>query len=295
MKKIILIILCIVFLPLSAMANSALLSQIENSVFGNEYKKETDIQRVERIEQYIYGAKRTGNVQERLKKIQNDIGYSAPVAQKQQNNLPPVANEIKNNMKPEIENQIPNIKEDSTVDYPIVDAMEQEVFKTTYKSENIYKRLDRLEEKVFKKKSNASLNDRVDKLAEAIAPVKMARKDKQQTTYNDPYADFFPDGGGAFSQIDDQSMAFHLAALEQELLKGNYSNDNVSSRLGRLENKMFNKTFPTDSDINRMQRLIVAYNAKRNSYKYENNRKMQNMATASQIGGILLMLLAILL
>ena len=95
--------------------------------------------------------------------------------------------------------------------------------------------------------------------------------------------------------IDDQTMPFQLAVLEQELLRGNYTNDNISNRLSRLEQKLFKRTFTTDSDINRLQRIMVAYEAKKDSYKYENNRKMQNVATMSQIGGILLMILAILL
>ena len=72
-------------------------------------------------------------------------------------------------------------------------------------------------------------------------------------------------------------------------------NDNNANRLNRLEQKLFNRSFPNDADITRLQRIMVAYDAKKNSYKYENNRKMQNMATVSQIGGILLMILAILL
>ena len=95
--------------------------------------------------------------------------------------------------------------------------------------------------------------------------------------------------------VNDQTLVFQLAVLEQDLLKNNYENDNISNRLSRLENKLFNRTFPTDNDINRLQRVMVAYDAKKNSYKYENNRRMQNMATFSQIGGILLMILAILL
>ena len=80
-----------------------------------------------------------------------------------------------------------------------------------------------------------------------------------------------------------------------ELLKGNFERDNIANRLSRLEQKLFNRTFITDSDISRLQRIMVAYDAKKDSYKYENNRKMQKMATASQLGGILLMILAILL
>ena len=63
----------------------------------------------------------------------------------------------------------------------------------------------------------------------------------------------------------------------------------------KLEKKLFKKTFDSDSDVSRLQRIMVAYDAKKDSYKYENNKKMQNMATVSQLGGILLMILAILL
>ncbi len=294
MKKLVFIIFLIFILPLAVLADNSVLSSIENNMFGIEYKKETDTQRVERIERYLYGSKKTGNIQARIKTIQDDIGYTETVVQKNPQQVPtrqkPV--DIKNNMAPAVSNEVMNMKEDASVDYPIVDKMEMEVFKTTYKSENIYKRLDRLEERVFKKKSNASLNDRVNKLADVLKPVKTARM-PEQSSYNDPYADFFQDQN--ISQVNDKSMVFHLAALEQELLNANYSNDNVSSRLSRLEQKLFGKTFTSDSDVNRMQRLIAAYNAKRSSYKYDSNHTMQNMATMSQIGGILLMILAMLL
>ena len=79
------------------------------------------------------------------------------------------------------------------------------------------------------------------------------------------------------------------------MFKKSFESENNANRLNRLEQKLFSKTFPTDPDISRIQRLKVAYDAKQNSYKYENNRKMQNMATMSQLGGILLMILAILL
>ena len=79
------------------------------------------------------------------------------------------------------------------------------------------------------------------------------------------------------------------------MLRNDYQNENITERLSRLENKLFKKTFDSDSDISRLQRIMVAYDAKKDSYKYDNNKKMQNMATVSQLGGILLMILAILL
>lgn len=279
-----------ILIPFAVIAQSSVLSDIENSVFGIDYKKESDLIRVERLEQHLYGSKRTGNIQRRIQAIQDDMGYSEPVAVKPQMPNPDVRNDI----NPDMNNEIMNMKEDSSVEYPIVDKMEEEVFKTTYKKDNIYKRLDRLEEKVFNRKLNGSLNERVDKLASVIRPQKSIARSSDSYSYTAEDLDKY------YSQTDlepvnSQSIVFQLAVLEQELLKNNYGNDNISNRLSRIENKLFNRTFPSDNDINRMQRVMVAYDAKKNSHKYENNRKMQNVATFSQLGGILLMILAILL
>ncbi len=291
MKKFILLILCIVFFPLISSAEISALSALENSLLGSEYKNDSDVQRVERLEQHLYGSKKSGNLQTRIKNIKNDTGYSDPV--KEVPKQVPGQNNLKSNINPALNNELLNMKEDASVDYPIVDKMEEEVFKTTYKNENIYKRLDRLEGKVFNKTSKASLNERVDKLSAVISPMKRTAK---MPDYNYDSADmdsYYAQSG--LTPITDQNVVFQLAVLEQDLLKGNYTNDNISNRLSRLENALFNRTFPTDNDINRLQRVMVAYDAKKNSYKYENNRKMQNVATFSQIGGILLMILAILL
>lgn len=291
MKKFILLILCIVFFPLVSLAEISALSDLENSLLGSEYKNDSDIQRVERLEQHLYGSKKSGNLQTRIKNIKNDTGYSDPV--KEVPKQIPRQNNLKNNISSALNDELLNMKEDASVDYPIVDKMEEEVFKTTYKNESIYKRLDRLEGKVFNKTSKASLNERVDKLSAVISPMKRTAK---MPDYNYDSADmdsYYAQSG--LTPITDQNVVFQLAVLEQDLLKGNYTNDNISNRLSRLENALFNRTFPTDNDISRLQRVMVAYDAKKNSYKYENNRKMQNVATFSQIGGILLMILAILL
>lgn len=281
MRKIILILLILLMIPACADAKAVsnnTITNIENSIFGYDYRNETDLQRVDRIESYLYGAKKTGDIETRLKDVQADIGYVEP-----------------QKVKPSVPKKEPNdvmaLKEDSSVEYPMVDAMENEVFKTTYKDENIYKRLDRLEEKIFNKKTNDSLNDRVERLSMAVTPRHNTQKLDSYTV--NELNDYYTNSG--LEKINDQSMPFQLAVLEEDLLKNSFEKDNNSNRLSRLEQKLFKRTFTDDNDISRLQRIMVAYDAKKNSYKYENNRKMQNMATASQIGGILLMILAMIL
>ncbi len=283
MRYIIVILILITsnMFSLAALSTKDTLSTIENNIFGYEYKNENDTKRVERLEEHIYGEKREGTISKRLENIQSDTGIVTEA--------PKPVQTADNTQK-----QMPNLKEDATVDYPIVDKMEQEIFHTTYKNENIYTRLDRLEERVFQQKSNADLNTRVDKLAAFIKPQMPQNKSYQDSYYTAQDMDDYYTNNG-FEPVNNQTLPWQLMALEKEILKKSYDTDNNAVRLSRLEGKLFNRTFPNDSDTTRMQRIKVAYDAKQNSYKYENNRRMQNVATMSQLGSILLMILAILL
>ena len=289
MKKYLLILTLLLITNISAdaqMSAQETLSVIENTVFGYDYKEEPESKRIERIEQHLYGQKKNGSITKRIENIQNDTGLSMPTEEKKNRNS------ISQQAKKDLE--LASLQEDSTVEYPMVNKMEEELFNTTYKKENIYTRLNRLEERVFNKTNNEDLNTRVDKLASVLRPKtqKMAKQNNYDY-YRSDMDNYYNNRG--LEPIDNQSIQFQLAAIEEDLLRNSYMNENISNRLSRLEQKLFNRTFATDTDIMRLQRIMVAYDAKKNSYKYENNRKMQNMATASQIGGILLMILAMLL
>lgn len=297
MKKKIIILLTLLLMniqvPMISIGANSNITEVETSVFGYDYKNESDLKRIERLERYLYGTKKNGDIDKRLNDIKTDIGFTSK--NKQKNKLPTSSDKkLSENLNQSLNNELMGLKENSTVDYPIVDSMEKEVFKTTYKNEDIYKRLDRLEEKVFNSKSTASLNERVNKLASAISPMKNTVNNMNNYSYSsDELNEYYAKSG--LETVNDQSLPFQLAVLEQELLRNIYDNDNIANRLTRLEQKLFKRTFQSDNDISRLQRIMVAYDAKKNSYKYENNRKMQNVATFSQIGGILLMILAILL
>ena len=280
MKKTILLILILSTLSMitvEAKTNtSEVITSIETSMYGYDFSSESENSRLERIEKHLYGEKKKGGIQVRLKNIQDDMGYT-------------VVKQQKKNIENKIADEL--LKEDSTVEYPMVDKLEEEVFKTTYKNENIYKRLERLETQIFNQTSNDSLNNRVDKLASIINPKKQIKR-QEENLAND-LNNYYRNNG--LEQVSNDSVPFQLATLEQNILKNDYMNDNISTRLSRLEKEMFSRTFPNDNDVVRLQRIMVAYDAKQDSYKYENNRKMQNMATVSQIGGILLMILAMIL
>ncbi len=298
-KKIIITVLILftIHTGVFALSTKDTLSSIENGVFGYDYRNESDTKRIERLEEYMYGVKKTGTIQSRIDALQNDSGIiteekkpkkDAQMSAQQNNGAD---GNLQNGIKTPLKKQL---KEDDSVEYAIVDKMEKDLFNQTYKNENIYDRLNRLENTVFQNTSNEDLSTRVDKLASVLRPSGRKMPIQEERTYTpENLGKIYNEQG--FMQVDEQTLPFQLAALENDILRHEYQSDNNSNRLSRLEQKVFNRTFPNDADTQRLQRLIAAYEAKKDSYKYENNRKMQNMATMSQIGGILLMILAILL
>ena len=290
MKRVIVLILIIITAQIASASGSmsSNISSIESNVFGFEYTNETDNSRIERIESYLYGEKRSGNLSKRLENIQNDMGYVKP-----EDKTAHKKNDVVYSNKKNKNNDVVLLKEDDTVEYPMVDKLEKEIFNTTYKNEDIYDRLNRLEEKVFNARSDEDLSVRVDKLAAVVNPKNIRKKNPNYNYSNNDMNNYYQNSG--LEPINSNSLPFQLAALEQDILNNDFQNDNTSNRLTRLEQKMFNRTFNTDSDVTRLQRIMVAYDAKKNSYKYDNNKTMQNIAAISQFGGILLMILAMIL
>ena len=290
MKKLLILALIIITTTIHCFAtNTAQISELENNLFGFDYSNEADTKRIERIEENLYGMTKKGSLSKRIEDIQNDIGYinkeELLQAEKQK--------ELEKKRKEEEQRlaELKSIKEDASVQYPIVDKIEQIVFNKNYQTEDIYERLNRLEEKIFEKRNESTpLNERVDKLAGIVLPREI--KEDSIITNKAQMTEIYNNG---IPNPNNQSIPFQLSVLEQNMLNNTYNNDYIANRLARLEQELFNRTFANDTDIERLQRIMVTYEAKQNSYKYENNRKMQKMATASQFGGILLMILAMLL
>ena len=97
MKEKILTILILFVSQTFAIASNPALDSLEMTIYGYDYKNETDTKRIERLESYLYGNKRSGNITKRIENIQNDIGYVKPQNIKKENNQ----NSLKNNLKNE--------------------------------------------------------------------------------------------------------------------------------------------------------------------------------------------------
>ena len=92
-----------------------------------------------------------------------------------------------------------------------------------------------------------------------------------------------------------QSKPLNLSAIEKKLYRTKFENQPTNERLTRIETTIFGTNFTNDSDNERIQRISSAIQAQKTSQRYDSNRINQNMATAFQIGTLILMVLACIL
>lgn len=285
---------------------SSVLTKMENSLFGMDYNSQNDDARLKRIEEAVYGSASTNPEAKRIDKLKNDLAVDV-LEQK----IKPKHDTFEDPQDSPAE-VIP--KADSSVNYPIVNELEKKVFNKEFKANEINQRLSNLEQNVFKKTYDDDLNARVDRLRVAVMPEKtFVAEDSDNSQY---YFDSQDGASGDSVQSDEDftgvpsynqnnsvlddyqgeaNITVPLSALEKKMLKKSFPDDTVANRLTRLELKVFNANFPDDDAQTRLSRVASAYQAKKTSSKYDNNKFAQHAATAMQIGAIVLMILAAIL
>lgn len=305
---------------------SASLTRMEKSLFGVDYSAQTDDARIKRIEEVVYGKASNSPTQARMNKLSKDLAADL------------MGQEIKPKRDTFEEEQDsvkePVLKADSSVNYPMVDKLEDKVFHKSFKNVEINQRLASLEQKIFNKTYNDDLSTRVDRLKSSVMPDYMASSDNSSdinedssnsynpediikpskddfTSENYDYDDPDMSSNNADNNLKIPSFNNHnsvldsyqsnadisvpLSALERTVLKKSFPDDTISNRLSRLELRIFNSTFIDDDPETRVDRIASAYQAKKTSKKYESNRTTQHISTAVQIGAVLLMILAAIL
>lgn len=310
MKKNILIILIAFFslsIPACALSNSQSLGKIENSLFGFEYMNDSDTARVARIEKEIYGTESSGDINKRIAKINKDFGTEF-IGQE----IPPCEDTF---ALDEFEAETISAQ-DPNIDYPVINELEQSVFNEQYKNLGVKDRLAKLENKVFSKSyASDDLSTRVDRLRDKIRPQALEQPSIAQ---NDDFytAGYYPDmpdydgltiGGNGYNSFYNDTYSqpsysaprlgrkVNLTTVENSLYHNNYKNDTMQNRLARVEQSMFGQSFDNEDETTRMERISGAYRAQKSASKYDSNKFAQNMATAMQIGTMILMILACIL
>lgn len=273
------------------------LALIENHIFGYESANLSEQERLNNIEKFVYGATQNNSVQDRLANLNSDLGVDV-----NSNSSTTYAGESDGHNYQDYANE----PTDSTAQYPVVDNIEEAILQQTYKTENIYKRLDRLEKKVYGKVSTGSLSERVEKLSTLVSPI--TPKQKSYDDYmanNDEYNYFSPStNGNPMSMsgsnyipetLPSAAKSEALLTLEQNILGKTYIADSTSRRLSRLEKRMLNKDFASEPDEFRIERLATVANAQQSSQTFGESKLMQHLSTGIQIGGMILMFLAMIL
>lgn len=269
--------LCVNFCTALGFDTQAELQKIEKSIWGFDYSKEDTSKRLSRIEQNVFGQTYANlTLENRIKKLNEAMGFESVEDSKKE------AWEVE---KTEI----------AGINYPQIDTLEYQLFKSTYEKENIYKRLERLEKKIFGSAQEGDLASRTDKLKAYIKKDEIAQNpnyhtERPYTTTPDiePYM-------GTQNKYENSDVYIQLAGLETILFSKTYSQDPVGLRLNRLERKIFQRDFSSDDDYLRIQRLQAAANAQRTAKMYEANKIQKYASTGMQIGSIILMILALIL
>ena len=236
------------------------LSKIENDLWGFEYGSDTESERISRIE-----------------KINQALGIES------QKEAQSSACEL---MQEEVDG----------VNYPQIDQLELKLFSKVYDKENIYKRLERLEKKIFGSPQEGDLASRTDKLKGYLnidtTPKTVYTREDTFQSYRNPSNPY-----GSYNEYDsyNSDMGIQISGLENSLFGKTFSQDPIGLRLNRLERKIFQRDFSSDDDVLRMQRLQAAASAKKTAKYYDMNKAQKFTSTGLQIGTLILMILAMIL
>lgn len=311
-------------LSFAASTNSQLFDKIEKSLYGYTYSNESEQTRLNRIEETVYGASSTGQFQTRIAKLKKDL--SADLIGQE---IEPKENTFADDEETWVFAKEP--AEASKMDYPVIDELEREVFKKENKGQNIKTRLSNLETKTFGKTyENDDLFTRTERLKAKVKPNNFMSNilAKQENdfysgdvgkfpqnyhldSYNSPSFDYdvynqnsqkmsYPNYSDYDDMMNYQSYSkpakpLNISTIEKTLYKKKYENESMSERLSRIESSVFGTTFASDSDSERIARISSAIQAQKSARRYDSNKFSQNMATAFQIGTLILMVLACIL
>lgn len=309
MKKFIVILAFLIGINCCAAASqySAILDNLENSIYGFTYTSSDDASRLSRIEKSVYGqSKDNKTVPDRISSLKKDMAadlIGQEIAPKEDT----FADE-QDSYKEEI------IAEDrhpaANVDYPSINELEKQIFKKEFKDQDLNSRLAKLEKQALGKTFDTDpFSSRVERLQAKIKPKSFMDNSIAQSSndyfddqaipldknynldsYHSPDFDY-----DEYNSRPRSSQRVNLASVEKSIFKRVFDNDNTSNRLSRLESTMFGTTFNSDSEQERINRISSAYKAAKSASKYDSNKFSQNMGTAMQIGTILLMILACVL
>ena len=272
--------------------SDSLITKIENDIYGFDYSNDTVQNRISRLEKTVYGKSSSGDINKRIKKLSGDI--SADV------------------IGLEIEPTEDSFKEDETiadssVNYPIVDEIEQKIFNQTYKNRDFHSRIVAIERKIFGKIYDVDdYSTRMDRIKAKVMPETIAKKSYDDNLAGRNYYDNDTLTSNDLSGLGRNRFKMPFGQKNYTRPYANYgdmtggsamlpSNPNLNDELAQLEYETFGTEFSNEDTASRIKRLNSVSKAKKSASKYDSNKFSQRMSTAMEIGAMILMILAMVL
>lgn len=270
----------------------SLITKIENDIYGFDYSNDTAQNRISRLEKTVYGKSSSGDINKRIKKLSGDI--SADV------------------IGLEIEPTEDSFKEDETiadssVNYPIVDEIEQKIFNQTYKNRDFHSRIVAIERKIFGKIYDVDdYSTRMDRIKAKVMPETIAKKSYDDDLAGQNYYDNDTLTSNDLSGLGRSRFKMPFGQKNYTRPYANYgdmtggsamlpTNPNLNDELSQLEYETFGTEFSNEDTATRIKRLNSVSKAKKSASKYDSNKFSQRMSTAMEIGAMILMILAMVL
>ena len=297
MKKILAIFLLCIYLnvgitPIYAAVekSESIITKIENDIYGFDYSNDSSQNRVSRLEKTVYGKTSTGDINKRIKRLSADI--SADVIGLE---IEPTEDTFKENEE---------TVADSSVNYPIVDEIEQKIFNQTYKQRDFHSRIVAIERKIFGKIYDVDdYSTRMDRIKAKIMPDTIAKSSFDNDYTNRSYYDNDALTTNDLSALGRNRFSMPFGQKNYSRPYANYgdmtggaatlpANPNLNDELAQLEYETFGTEFSNEDTATRIKRLNSVSKAKKSASKYDSNKFSQRMSTAMEIGAMILMILA---
>lgn len=263
------------------------ISKIENDLYGFDYMNDELKNRIARLEKTVYGKVFSGDLSNRIKKLSDDI------------NADMIGLEIPPSEDTFLENEN---AEDGTVDYPVVNEIEQKLFGTTYKNRDFHTRIVTIERKLFGKIYDVEdYSTRMDRIKSAVLPESLLT-DNNRFDYDNKNNNYlYSEDLGGIDYNRYGSMPYGQKNYTRPYKNyGEYANTapnsgNLNDELTQLEYDTFGTEFSGEDTKQRIKRLNSAHRAKKSYNKYDSQKFQQHLSTAMEIGAMLLMILAMVL
>lgn len=138
-----------------------------------------------------------------------------------------------------------------------LDIIERNLFYSAYSAEPAEKRLSRIENEVFGRTYNESVNSRLDRLSA------YANKLNQQSS--DSPSVPFANNQQVVQAADPATDYPNVTAMENKVFSRNFKNESIYSRLNRLESRVFGTILSNSALADRVDRLNEIINDRNNS------------------------------